>query len=87
MQYQLVHSVALLVTASTAPVTGANFLAVHGFVLGIILFCGSIYGLCLVPAGASVRKILGPTTPIGGLLFIGGWLALAYARRPRPPTL
>ncbi|WFD33360.1 hypothetical protein MCUN1_000173 [Malassezia cuniculi] len=87
VQYQLVHSIALLFVTSTAPLTGANLVASYAFTTGITLFSGSIYGLCLAPAGASVRKILGPTTPLGGIAFIVGWLALAYARRPTAPRL
>ncbi|EWG99572.1 DUF423 domain-containing protein [Halomonas sp. BC04] len=39
---------------------------------GIVLFSGSLYGMALT----GVRG-LGMITPIGGLLMIGGWLALA----------
>jgi uncharacterized membrane protein YgdD (TMEM256/DUF423 family) len=44
--------------------------------VGTVLFSGSIYCLCL---GIGPRKILGPTTPIGGLLMIGGWAMLGLA--------
>lgn len=87
VQYQLVHSLALLFVSTTGPLTGANLVASYAFATGITLFSGSIYGLCLAPPGASVRKLLGPTTPLGGLAFIVGWLALAYARRPSAPRL
>lgn len=40
---------------------------------GIILFCGSLYIMAL-----GLPKILGAITPIGGLLMILGWLALAW---------
>jgi uncharacterized membrane protein YgdD (TMEM256/DUF423 family) len=43
------------------------------FVAGIALFSGSLYALVL-----SDVKGLGVVTPIGGLAFIGGWLALAW---------
>lgn len=49
------------------------------FITGIGLFSGSIYGLCLTKEGHAIRKVLGPATPIGGLAFIAGWLALALA--------
>lgn len=45
---------------------------------GTILFSGSVYGLVLSPS-AGFKKVLGPITPIGGLLLIAGWSALAYA--------
>jgi uncharacterized membrane protein YgdD (TMEM256/DUF423 family) len=38
--------------------------------LGTLLFSGSIYFLTL---DIGPRKILGPITPLGGLLLIGGW--------------
>lgn len=42
------------------------------FLIGVLLFSGSLYGLALLPQ----LKWLGPVTPIGGVLFIGGWIAL-----------
>ncbi|MFC0178723.1 DUF423 domain-containing protein [Thorsellia kenyensis] len=44
------------------------------FALGIIFFCGSLYGLVL-----SGVKILGIITPIGGAFFIMGWFLLFLA--------
>jgi len=44
------------------------------FVLGIIFFSGSLYGLALTG-----QKWLGPITPLGGLLFIIGWASFALA--------
>lgn len=44
------------------------------WVLGIILFSGSLYVLAL-----GGPKWLGPVTPLGGLCFIVGWLLLALA--------
>ncbi|KAL2267979.1 hypothetical protein VTJ83DRAFT_2825 [Remersonia thermophila] len=79
-QYQLVHSVALLV-ASNNPVAGALFTA------GMTMFSGSLYALTL---DTERFRVLGPVTPIGGLCLIGGWLALAFGKRgaamrwPRP---
>jgi len=39
------------------------------FVAGIILFSGSLYLLAITQ-----KKIFGPITPLGGLLFILGWI-------------
>ena len=41
--------------------------------LGTLLFSGSIYLLTL---DIGPRKLLGPTTPIGGLLIIAGWIVI-----------
>lgn len=43
-----------------------------GFSTGIVFFCGSLYILALTGI-----KVLGWLTPIGGLMFICSWLALA----------
>ncbi|KAL4399871.1 hypothetical protein ACI68E_002780 [Malassezia pachydermatis] len=81
-KYQLIHTAVLLFITSVRPLRGANKFAAYAFATGIVLFSGSIYGLCLLPAGHGLRKLLGPATPLGGLSFIAGWLALAYARVP-----
>ncbi|MGC4029455.1 MAG: DUF423 domain-containing protein [Steroidobacteraceae bacterium] len=59
-------------------------LAVAAWLLiaGVLCFSGSIY---LLLAGGP--RLLGPVTPLGGLLLIGGWLwfALAALRMPAIP--
>jgi uncharacterized membrane protein YgdD (TMEM256/DUF423 family) len=47
------------------------------FTLGVLLFSFSIYGLILSNAKGKKLRFLGPITPIGGLLFIIGWLLVA----------
>ena len=42
-------------------------------VVGGLFFSGSLYALVFLPAGASIRQIVGPITPIGGILMILGW--------------
>jgi uncharacterized membrane protein YgdD (TMEM256/DUF423 family) len=78
--YQLIHSVALLVTA-TQPASQAVTVASYAFTTGITLFSGSIYGLCLTQDGNAFRKVLGPATPFGGMALIIGWIALAVSKR------
>ncbi len=41
--------------------------------IGAFLFSGSIYMLTLLPDAHSLRQIVGPITPIGGLILISGW--------------
>jgi uncharacterized membrane protein YgdD (TMEM256/DUF423 family) len=43
------------------------------FAVGIVLFSGSLYLLAV-----SGTRWLGAVTPVGGVLFIAGWLALAW---------
>jgi len=50
--------------------------AARFFLIGIILFSGSLYFLSTADAiglGA-LKKIAGPITPLGGLFFVGGWI-------------
>ena len=81
--YQLVHALALL-AISTRDTSGKNSTtagctvpfdtAGKLWMSGTILFSGSIYALSL---GAGERfKILGPITPVGGLLMISGWVCI-----------
>jgi uncharacterized membrane protein YgdD (TMEM256/DUF423 family) len=75
-RYHMYHALALLVVAWAAArwpgtaVTAAGWL----FIAGTLLFSGSLY----LVAVAGVRA-LGAITPIGGLAFVLGWLALAWA--------
>lgn len=74
--YHLIHVLALVGLAvfilrlSVVP----SWLWVTGYcwMVGIILFSGSLYGLAL-----SGPNWLGPITPIGGLLLISGWICFA----------
>ncbi|MGC4001049.1 MAG: DUF423 domain-containing protein [Anaeromyxobacter sp.] len=75
-QYQMYHALALLAAgwvAARAP-GGASTVAGVGFLLGTVLFSGSLYALAL----SGVRG-LGAITPLGGVAFIAGWVALAFA--------
>ncbi|MEL6161732.1 MAG: DUF423 domain-containing protein [Cyanobacteria bacterium J06623_5] len=79
IRYQMYHAIALLLVAlliSQYPQVKGFGVAGWGFVVGVILFSGSLYGLSL----ANI-KALGPVTPLGGLAFIIGWLSLAWASR------
>lgn len=74
VRYQFFHGLALLFLSTVKhPFTKRTVLF---FVVGTLLFSGSIYGLS-ISSNASIAllpKILGPVTPIGGLLLILGWL-------------
>ena len=71
--YQLIHAVMVGVAALLRRGGSAPKL----FTAGCLCFSGSIYGLVLLPKGHGLRKLLGPITPIGGLLFIAGWTCMA----------
>jgi uncharacterized membrane protein YgdD (TMEM256/DUF423 family) len=74
VSYQLIHSLALLAvsTRNADPNSTVNWDRIGGlWLVGTILFSGSIYGLSL-----GGPKLLGPVTPIGGLIMMAGWGAL-----------
>lgn len=49
----------------------------RGILWGTIIFSSSIFGLVLLPQiNIDINKILGPITPIGGLIMIFGWFTL-----------
>ncbi|WP_409273929.1 DUF423 domain-containing protein [Pseudomonas sp. KCJK9111] len=74
--YQLVHALALFGVALLAVHLPGRLVGWAGylFVLGIVLFSGSLYLLTLT----GISK-LGMITPIGGLCFLAGWLCLGLA--------
>lgn len=75
VQYHMFHTLALLaVGVLQREVTLAARLqsAAYFFIGGIAIFCGSLYVLAL-----SGMTSLGMITPIGGVLFLAGWLQLA----------
>ena len=78
-QYQMFHALALVgvgLWTSQNPSASYGLGAVPGpcFALGSLIFSGSLYALAL-----SGVKGLGAITPIGGLLFMIGWIAFAVA--------
>lgn len=80
--YQLLHALVLLYLGSNAEKLAASKynIAVYCFVLGICLFSGSIYLLSTRELiGLNKYEWLGPITPLGGLLFIIGWITLAFS--------
>ena len=79
-RYQMYHALALLAVAWAMTRWPGALLAWAGwlFVLGTVLFSGSLYALAL-----SGVRWLGAITPLGGLAFLAGWacLALSASRR------
>jgi uncharacterized membrane protein YgdD (TMEM256/DUF423 family) len=66
-RYHLIHAVAM-VLAGILVTRGPGWM----FQGGIVFFSGSLYALALTDV-----KFLGAVTPIGGVLFLAGWLWLA----------
>nr|WP_299245577.1 DUF423 domain-containing protein [uncultured Halomonas sp.] len=75
VRYQAWHTLAILVVLiwrQQQPSRGQK-LVMGLWGAGIVLFSGSLYLMTLTGIRA-----LGMITPIGGVLFLTGWLALAY---------
>lgn len=77
VRYQVYHALALLAVAFLSARWPGQAVTAAGvcFVLGILVFSGSLYALALT----GVRR-WGAVTPIGGLLFLIGWLCLLFGR-------
>ncbi len=76
VRYHMYHAVALLAVgvAATRWTSASVGAAGWGFVIGIVVFSGSLYILALTGVRA-----WGAVTPLGGVAFIVGWFALAWA--------
>ena len=82
VQYQMYHAFALLIVGVLSDRLAGSLLNWSGifFLIGIILFSGSLY---LITSFKAMDKVgisgVGLITPIGGLMFIVGWILLLVA--------
>lgn len=81
VQYQFYHSLAIVLaglllqhTPDSKGLRQAGWL----FLAGILCFSGSLYLLACRDLIAVPVSWVGPVTPIGGVLFIAGWLRMAW---------
>lgn len=75
VRYQMFHALALLLLVLLAD-RGMNLKpSMIAFIIGTVLFSGSIYLLSL---GIGPKALWGPVTPIGGLCLIAGWAWMVY---------
>ena len=77
--YHLLHALAVVAAALALAATGRRAAAAAAllFTAGIVLFSGSLYFMVLARSNALVLL-----TPVGGLLLLAGWAALAFAAFP-----
>ncbi len=79
IKYQMFHTLAIMgigivqITREQFTLNNALNFAACSWAFGMLFFCGSLYSLAL---GAG--KLMVWLTPIGGVLFLIGWLCLAY---------
>ena len=79
-RYQMYHALGLIALGIVAsnPTTKSQRVAAWSFLIGTVLFSGSLYVLVLTG-----QRWLGAVTPIGGLFMIAAWVAMAMGcRRP-----
>lgn len=77
VEYHMAHSLALLITAFAWERAARKSYAVWAgrlFLIGIVLFSGSLYTLSITEIG-----VLGAITPIGGVAFLTGWALLGLS--------
>jgi uncharacterized membrane protein YgdD (TMEM256/DUF423 family) len=81
--YQAIHALALGLVAylATRSSSAAVAVAAIAFVVGVVLFSGSLYVMTLTGV-----RWLGAVTPLGGTAFLVGWAAtivVAWKLAPR----
>jgi uncharacterized membrane protein YgdD (TMEM256/DUF423 family) len=81
VKYQMYHAIILVLLALLTEKVSNKALTKSGhcFMLGTVLFSGSLYLLSTAKLiGISSLMWLGPITPIGGVFLIAGWALLAF---------
>lgn len=77
VKYQMYHALFLLFVSQNKTITDGTKKYISWVItLGIIMFSGSLYLISTNEITTVDFKFLGPVTPIGGMLFIVGWLLL-----------
>ena len=71
--YGFVHVLAVFATERLG-----SRLAPPLFLVGVVVFSGSLFAM-----GLGAPRILGALTPIGGVSFMAGWTAVAWAAARR----
>jgi uncharacterized membrane protein YgdD (TMEM256/DUF423 family) len=75
--YGFIHCLAVFASAAVQQMGARRAgIAPPLFLLGVLLFSGSLYAMAL-----GAPRWLGAVTPIGGLCFLAGWLVLAWSVR------
>jgi len=78
VQYQMYHTLALLVVAIVYERLPNRWIKWSGylFAFGILFFSGSLYLITALKAEErTIPTLIGAITPVGGLLFILAWLS------------
>lgn len=79
VRYQMYHALIIIICGLSFPFTQLSEQVMGWcFMLGVLFFSFSIYALVLSAARGRKWKFLGPVTPLGGLLLLGGWILFTY---------
>jgi uncharacterized membrane protein YgdD (TMEM256/DUF423 family) len=79
VKYQMYHAIVLLILPQLLTFESALEQSIGWcFIIGVLLFSFSIYGLCLTAMIGNKWRFLGPITPLGGLLLVSGWIILLF---------
>ncbi len=75
-RYEMWHGLALFATAWVSSKSPGPVASIAGwaFTFGTLFFCSALYLLPLTGL-----KLIGLAAPVGGILLLSGWLALAFA--------
>lgn len=80
--YQVIHSIGLLFSALLLKSEKSLKTLRILFLTGMIGFSGSLYILTFADfLSPSMKQVVGPITPIGGIFFVMAWVYLAIAAR------
>lgn len=75
VKYQMYHALILVLSGIIFPfIETSQVIMGWCFIIGVLFFSFSIYGLTLSSASGKKIKMLGPVTPLGGLLLLTGWI-------------
>ena len=81
VQYLFIHALAcLLIAALPKTQSGHRILKIAGlaFLIGIVLFSGSLFVISTQTVTGIEIGVFGIVTPLGGLCFIVGWICMVF---------
>jgi uncharacterized membrane protein YgdD (TMEM256/DUF423 family) len=85
VRYQMYHALAILILGFVPTSLKVKKIVFWFFIIGILFFSGSIYLLSLNSILPFNAAKIGFITPIGGLMFIIGWIRWGYGLIKKEP--
>ncbi|CAN5227656.1 DUF423 domain-containing protein [soil metagenome] len=75
VKYQIYHALFLILTGILFSFNTSSQVVMGWLIIaGVFLFSFSIYGLTLSASMGKKLRLLGPVTPLGGLMLVLGWI-------------